>query len=157
AYLGMDSAEIAHRTLFRPLEREGNDPRDDLFAYLAGEKKPKNKKLQAEFAAAAVQWQDELPKRRDLLSFLIRFDLTPDQLKRVATPAKRLEAGIAADEKQILANPYLLVESDLGEEESAPIGFETIDHGMLVDKDKLPLLAEAPIGRNDRRRIRALL
>ena len=77
-----------------------------------------------------------------LFRLLIRFDLTKEQVRRVATPGKRREAGIDADEQAIIENPYLLVESDLGEDGSAPIDFEAIDLGMLPDKDKLPLLAE---------------
>lgn len=157
AHLGMPSAETAYRTIFRPLERAGKDPRSELFGYLEGTKKPKEKKLQQEFANAAVEWQDKRPKTRELLQLLIRFDLTKAQLERAAVAAKRAKAGIVATDEELLANPYLLVEYDLGEEGSSAIGFETVDHGMLLDADKLALLAEPPIARNDRRRIRALL
>jgi len=157
AHLGMASADTAYRTIFRPLEQAGKDPREELFAYLEGTKKPQNKNLQPEFARASVEWQDKRPKTRELLRLLIRFDLTKPQLERAAVSANRVKAGVTASDQELVDNPYLLVEYDLGEEESAPIGFETIDHGMLLDKDKLPLLAEPPIGRNDRRRIRALL
>ncbi len=157
AHLGVEDAETAYRTLFRPLEREGKDPRELLFAYLNGEKKPANKSLQQQFTVASVEWRDKRELSRELLRLLIRMDLTTSQVHRIATPGKRREAGITADEKSILENPYVLVESDLGEEDSVPIGFETIDHALLPDKEKLPLLVEAPIGRNDRRRVRALL
>lgn len=157
AHLGMPSAETAHRVVFRPLERAGQDPREELFAYLEGTKKPQSKDLQREFAHASVEWRDKRPRTRELLKFLIRFDLTKPQLERAAVRAHRVKAGITASDEELIENPYLLVEYDLGEEQSAPIGFETIDHGMLLDKDKLPLVAEPPIGRNDRRRIRSLL
>jgi hypothetical protein len=157
SFLGVEGAQTVHRTTFRPLEREGKDPRELLFGLLEGTKKPPNKKLQFEFETAGVEWRDQREHSRELLRLLIRFDLTPDQVSRIATKTKRSEAGIDADEAAIVENPYLLVESDLGEEDSAPISFEAIDHGLLPDRDKLALLAEPPIGRNDRRRLRALL
>lgn len=156
-HLGMQQAETAYRTIFRPLERDGKDPRELLLALLRGEQKCPTKALQRDFEVAAVAWQDLRAPTQELLELLMRFDLRTEQLTRIATSAKRREASIDADEPTIIANPYLLVESDLGEEESAPIGFEAIDHGMLPDKHRLRLLAEPPIGRNDRRRIRALL
>jgi hypothetical protein len=157
AHLGMPQADTAYRTIFRPLERAGKDPRPELIAYLEGTKQAKDKKLRQELANAAIEWQDRRPKTRELLQLLIRFDLTSAQLERAAVAKKREKAGITATDEDLLTNPYLLVEYDLGEEDSAAIGFETIDHGMLLDADKLPLLAEPPIARNDRRRIRALL
>jgi exodeoxyribonuclease V alpha subunit len=156
-FLGIDQSEVVYRTVFRPLEREGKDPRELLFALLSGQKQPPNKAMRLEFSAAAVEWNDLRERTRELLRLLIRFDLVKEQVQRVATAAKRRQAGIDADEQAIIENPYLLVESDLGEEESAAIDFEAIDHGMLPDKEKLPLLAEPPIGRNDKRRVRALL
>lgn len=157
AHLGMTRGETAHRTLFHPLEREGKDPRDLLFALLEGRQQPKSKPLRQEFAAVSVEWQDKRERTRDLLRLLMRFDLTKEQVDRVVSPTKRREAGIDADETEILNNPYLLVESDLGEENSDPIGFEAIDHGLLPDRDKVNLLVEPPIGRNDKRRVRVLL
>lgn len=157
AHLGMTNGDTAYRTIFRPLERAGKDPRFELFAYLEGAKRPQKKKLQQEFSRASVEWQDKRPTTRELLRLLIRFDLTKQQLTRTAVVASRAIAGIAASDQELIDNPYLLVEYDLGERESESIGFETIDHGMLLDKNRLPLLAEPPIGRNDRRRIRALL
>jgi ATP-dependent exoDNAse (exonuclease V) alpha subunit len=157
AHLGVNNAEVAYRTIFRPLERDGKDPRDLLLAFLTGEKKPQIKQLQLEFGMASVEWQDKRERARDLLKLVLRFDLTKEQVDRIASVKKRQEAGIAATEQDIIDNPYLLVESDLGEESSAPVGFEAIDHGMLPDKDKLSLLASPPIGKNDRRRLRALL
>jgi exodeoxyribonuclease V alpha subunit len=157
AHLGVERAEIVHRTLFVPLEREGKDPRELLFPILEGKREPNNRSLRSELIPAAVEWQDKRERTRDLLRLLIRFDLTKEQVDRVAIPAKRRDAGIDADEAAIISNPYLLVESDLGEEGSAPVGFEAIDHGMLPDREKLSVLADPPIGRNDRRRTRALL
>jgi exodeoxyribonuclease V alpha subunit len=156
AFLGIDQPEVIYRTLFRPLEREGKDPRELLLGLLSGQQQPP-KAMRLEFSAAAVEWNDLRERTRELLRFLLRFDLTKEQVRRVATPGNRREAGIDGDEQAIRENPYLLVESDLGEDRSAPIDFEAIDLGMLPDKDKLPVLAEPPIGRNDRRRVRALL
>ena len=156
-FLGVESGLTAYRTLFRPLEREGQDPRDFLFALLEGRRKLDDSALQRDFTIAAVEWQDLRPRTRDLLSLLIRFDLKREQVERVVDAKKRREAGIEVDEAAILENPFILVEQDLGEDGSPPIGFESIDHGMLPDRDKLTVLAELPIARNDRRRVRSLL
>jgi len=156
-HLGVANAQELYRVVFKPLERERKDAAELVFALLEGKKSLPRKDLQKQLTAAAVEWQDKRKVVRDLLRLLIRFDLTRDQAERVISATKRRAAGIVADEKAILDNPYLLVEQDLGEEDSGPIGFDSIDHGMMPDKDKLDIVAEAPIGRNDRRRIRALL
>lgn len=156
-FLGLEHGLSAYRTLFRPLEREGQDPREFLFALLEGRREVDDATLQRDFSIAAVEWQDLRPKTRELLSLLIRFDLKKEQVERYVDPRKRTDAGIEADEAAILENAYVLVEQDLGEEGSVPVGFESIDHGMLPDREKLKVLAEVPIARNDRRRVRALL
>lgn len=156
-HLGVTKAQELYRVVFKPLERKRKDPAELLLALLEGKKTLPRKDIQKQLTAASVEWRDKRKVVRDLLWLLIRFDLTPDQANRVINTSKRRAAGIVADEMSILENPYLLVEQDLGEDDSPPIGFDAIDHGMMPDKDKLEIIPDAPIGKNDRRRIRALL
>jgi hypothetical protein len=69
AFLGVDQPEVIYRTIFRPLERQGKDPRELLFGLLSGQQQPP-KALKLEFAAAAVEWNDLRERTRDLLRFL---------------------------------------------------------------------------------------
>jgi energy-coupling factor transporter ATP-binding protein EcfA2 len=98
-------------------------------------------------------------ERRALLELISRFDLTPEQAKRLYDPAFRSQAGIHATDADLLANPYLFYELDRLALD--PVGVLTIDHGVFPDdivRDQHPLPApstvEEPI---DARRVRALV
>lgn len=98
-------------------------------------------------------------ERRALLELVSRFDITPDQAKRIYEPAFRKRAGIDASDADILANPYLMFEVDRAALES--ISVLTVDHGVFPDdvvRTAHPLpepsLVEEPI---DSRRVRALV
>lgn len=99
------------------------------------------------------------PERRALLELVSRFDVTPDQAKRMYDPAFRKKAGIDASDSDIIANPYLMYEADRPARE--PVSVLTIDHGVFPDDvvraaNPLPepSLVEEPI---DLRRVRALV
>lgn len=99
------------------------------------------------------------PERRALLELVSRFDLTPEQAKRIYDPAFRAKAGIDLGDSEILANPYLMFEDD--RTAVAPISVLTVDHGVFPDdvvRSAHPLpepsLVEEPI---DERRVRALV
>lgn len=99
------------------------------------------------------------PERRALLELVSRFDVTPDQAKRMYDPAFRKKAGIDASDADIIANPYLVYEVDRPSRES--ISILTVDHGAFPDDVvrtahplPAPSLVEEPI---DLRRVRALV
>ena len=71
-----------------------------------------------------------LKSGQSLLSALARFELTPAQVRRIANPDQRAASGIDATEDALVANPYILCESDLGALGSDPVALETIDHGL---------------------------
>ena len=57
-------------------------------------------------------------------------------------------------DEELLENPYLVAELDIGTDESRPISIETIDHALL------PLAgvgAIEPIANDDDRRVRAAI
>lgn len=157
AYLGFPRGAIYQLEVLRKLSDEGKDIRHHVISILEGRRKPEKEFLK-DFEIARKQWQD-LPKtRKDLLVTLCLFDLTKEQVNRVANSSLRRKAGIRATDEEILENPYLLCEQDQGGEDSSPIQFEQIDHGMIP----LPDLAKkwgdrVPIPHNDKRRVRALL
>ena len=93
--------------------------------------------------------------RQRLLETLTRFELTTDQVTGVANQDQRAKRGIAARSDRIVDNPYLLYEQDKGDEDSEPIGLETIDHGMWPEGDAALFRSEEAIAHNDQRRVRA--
>ncbi len=80
-------------------------------------------------------WEKLPLERKALLSLLSRFDLTSAQMKRAYDPIKRAKT-FRKDvlDSDILSNPYLLAELDLGDEDDLPISFGVIDRGLLPDK-----------------------
>lgn len=67
--------------------------------------------------------------RMALVRLLARFPLTTDQARRALDRKARREAGITADDGDILRNPYLLFEGDRGRFDS--MGLSTIDRGLF--------------------------
>jgi len=157
AYLGFQGATIYQREILRKLSDKGKDVRDHVISILERRRKPEKEYLR-DFETARNKWRD-LPKtRKELLKTLCLFDLTEEQVNRVANSSLRMKSWIKAEEKDIIKNPYLLCEQDQGGKNSSPIQFEQIDHGMIP----LPDIAKkwgnrVPIPRDDKRRVRALL
>ncbi len=157
AYLGFQRAAIYQLEVLRKLSDKGKDVRDHVISILERRRKPEKEYIR-DFEIARNTWRD-LPKiKKDLLKTLCLFDLTKEQVNRVANSSLRMKAGIKAADKDIIENPYLLCEQDQGGKDSSPIHFEQIDHGMIP----LPEIAKkwgdkVPIPRDDKRRVRALL
>lgn len=98
-------------------------------------------------------------QRYSLLRLLSRFSLTADQARRLFEPELRAESGIAATDRDLLENPYLLFELDRGRLDAT--GFGVIDRGLFprdataraaLDADPLPDPVRESI---DDRRVRA--
>ncbi|MGK3998919.1 AAA family ATPase [Sorangium sp. So ce1024] len=153
-FLGCQTGTTFQRTVLAPMARKDESPWDYVRAMLDG-------RIPIEPAAHAVglkkaqdKWK-KMPRRQALLSTLVRFELTPAQVQRIADPTARAEAGIAATEAQLVENPYLICELDQGTDDSEVIGLETIDHGMLPDGDAA-LFIEERVEPDDPRRVRAI-
>lgn len=101
-------------------------------AILKGQKEPPRKEYLSDINAVGNTWMNMNEERRTLLKLLSRFDLTIPQAKRWFEPEKRNKATrrIVID-SQIIENPYVLVESDLGEPEDSPIFIGVIDRGLM--------------------------
>jgi len=76
-------------------------------------------------------WQSLSGERRTLLKLLSRFELSEDQAVRYYEPAERQRSGIAASDKEIIENPFLLYELD--RDDPDPISIKTIDQGAFPD------------------------
>lgn len=106
-------------------------------------------------------WATETQDRLNLLQLLSRFELSDKQIKNWFDPVLRNRMGIKVSDKEILENPYIIAEEDLGDADHYPIAVETIDNGLFEDaaiqgenSPPKPQLVESPL---DNRRIRALI
>lgn len=154
-HLGYERGVAYHAAVLRDIERRGTDPWQHLRNILEGRAAPEPDHAQG-LLRAADEWQKQKPARQ-LLDLLVRFELTSDQLSDVANATARKERGIEASNEAIIENPYRLYEQDFGTRTSGPIGLEVIDQGMLPEGEAAQFRTEAPIPRNDRRRVRAVM
>jgi exodeoxyribonuclease V alpha subunit len=129
-YLGCESGTAFQRQVLLPLLNRGDNAWEYVLAILEGrracEQKPDAKALKQ----AGERWRAYQEPRRHLLALLVRFELSPSQVARIANPDRRSGCGISATDEQLVANPYLLSEMDQGDGVSDLIALETIDRGM---------------------------
>lgn len=107
-------------------------------------------------------WKKLPPSRRTLLHLLSRFDLTSQQTIRFFDPAKRAKsASRALSDEEIIENPYLLAECDLGSGDDSLVSMTTIDRGLLPDASAGTGTPVPPPSRvdspSDHRRVRCAL
>lgn len=105
------------------------------------------------------KWKKLPKKRRALLELISRFAVTGAQATRWYVAEERGAAVIEATDDEILANPYVLFELDVRQQD--PIALETVDRGMFPDavvRERFPVpLPSAPEDAIDERRVRALV
>jgi hypothetical protein len=134
-----------------------------LDSIIRGKIKPPQKAYTHDLKELAPTWSALSVDRRQLLELFSRFDLTPDQAVRLFDDNDRRDSldGVVKD-NELLANPYLLVERDLGAGADDPrVTLGVIDRGLLPDQ----ALAGAPPVSDpsavkvpeDQRRLRAAL
>jgi len=128
-----------------PLLNKGEHAWEFVTAILEGRGKCEQQRYARAFKQAAERWTAYTKPRRDLLSLLVRFELTPPQVERVANPDQRVGCGISASDEQLLANPYLLSEMDQGDGESDLIALETVDRAMRPEGDAARFVDKAEI------------
>lgn len=156
-YLGCRRGTTYQRFELPALLRDGEDPWAHTMAVLEGRIDPLNREYEADFLNAQRRWRVFSPARRELLSTLVRFELTELQIERVANPDARAKAGISVSEDDIVANPYLLYEQDLGTNKSIPIDLDAIDHGMRPEGEAGRFVPVSQIAvQDDARRVRAV-
>lgn len=153
-YLGCTQGHAYHATVLRELERTGKDPWKSMINIFQGREEPIPDKYKDGLLAAAREWRS-MPSRHNLLSTLVRYELSTDQVRGVANEDLREQRGIVATVPNIIQNPYLLFEQDRGDQYSEPIGLETIDQGMWPEGDAALFSSGQRLPHNDPRRIRA--
>ena len=155
-FLGFESGTAFQRQVLNPVLAKGRNAWKDLVAVLEGG--PCLDRWYKEgLKQASDRWRAYKQPVRDLLALLARFELTPEQVRRVGNADDRQKAGISASEDQILGNPYLLSEMDKGGRESEPIALEVIDRGMRPEGDAARFLDAGEIcAQDDHRRVRGV-
>jgi hypothetical protein len=147
-YLGCPQGHAYHATVLRDLERARQNPWGHVLAILQGRIDAPADQYREGFLTAAKQWRS-MPTRHRLLDMLVRFELTTDQVNGVANEDERGARGIAARPEKIIENPYVLFEQDKGDDNSEPIGLETIDQGMWPEGDAALFRSAEAIVHND--------
>lgn len=156
-YLSMHNGTIYQFEVLNGISQKGKDTSKHLLSILC-RKRLAEKKFKKDIEPAILQWQDLPEQRQELLKTLWLFELTKEQVERIANPDLKKEAEITASIKEIIEDPYQLCEQDRGAKDSSPISFEQIDHGMLPLPDIAKSWGERPsISQNDKRRVRALI
>ncbi|MEV7226952.1 ATP-dependent RecD-like DNA helicase [Polymorphospora sp. NPDC051019] len=154
-------------SLLLDLTRDGSlppatDPWPLLDAMLRGERAAPRSAYEADLAAARRTWTQMAPDRRDYVKLLSRFALTTAAAKRWLEPGLRA-AGTErpVTDAEVLANPYLIAEVDLGDTDDEPVSLPVVDRGLLPDPTvavAAPLPAPSRIeSPGDPRRIEAAL
>jgi len=138
------------------------DPWPVLDEVFRGSRKATHSAYAPDIAAVAPTWLGLPAGRRKLLKLLSRFDLTSDQAKRIwEEPRRRAGFSMATTDGEIIENPYLIGERDLGGGDDSAVSLEVLDRGLLPDealasapKAEAPSLVESAA---DRRRVRCAL
>lgn len=157
-YLGFARGTAFHRIELHDFVRKNQNPWTYVQDLLEGRAVPPAE-YAADLAPVCLRWQalKRNPARIDLLNRLVRFELTPEQVRRVCDPDDRPKAGIAADDEALIANPYLISELDLGSATSDPVTLDVVDHGMLPEGDAALFIPRNEIAaHDDSRRVRAI-
>ena len=154
-YLGCSKGTSFQRAVLAPMAERGENPWEYVLSILSGSTELEQNSYRIGLANARERW-GVLTSRQALLSKLAQFELTPDQVQRIVNPDQRLESGIDAAENELVANPYILCESDLGTKNSKPVALETIDHGLRPEGNAALFLDDNEVTHDDRRRVRAV-
>lgn len=154
-YLGFSKGTSFQRTVLAAMARRAENPWDYVLAILEGKVELDEGPYRAGLLKARERWR-VLKSRQALLSKLARFELTPSQVQRIANPDQRAASGIDATEDALVANSYILSESDLGAVDSDPVALETVDHGLRPEGNAALFPDADEVSHDDRRRVRAV-
>jgi len=154
-FLGVEVGTAFHRQALAPRIKKGENAWNYLLAVLDGRKKCDEKEYTKVITQAAKRWAAYSTYRRKLLSLLVRFELTPKQVKRIADADERTHAGIKATDDELVENPYLIPEMDQGGADFDIVSLDVIDRGMRPEGDASLFLQKADlISQDDPHRVR---
>jgi len=129
-YLGCESGTAFQRQVLMPVLKSGENAWAYVRAILEGRRTCEHKQYAKSLQQAVERWSAYKEPRHRLLALLARFELSPQQVERVANPDQRVKSGISGTDEEIIANPYLISEMDQADGKSEQISLETIDRGM---------------------------
>ena len=153
--LGCERGIHYQYTVLAAIERKGVDPWQYVRAILLGRRTESNASYASGLAAAGEKWR-ALRSRHDLMDALVRFELTSDQMLDLLSETDRARRGISASVQQIVENPFLLAEQDLGTDASEPISLDLIDQGVRPEGAAKAFGCPWTMPQDDKRRVRAV-
>jgi len=138
------------------------NPWPQVIDVLEGVQEPPQKAYRKELDLIKPVWKALPEERRTFLQLLSRFDFTPEQAIRFFDPQQRAKSfSPCPSDTEIIKNPYILAEGDLGTGIEIPVSMATIDRGILPDEIAgngnpvpEPSCVDSP---NDPRRVRCAL
>jgi len=155
-FLGVEVGTAFHRQVLLPRIKKGENAWDYLLSILEGRQECEEKEYAKPLKQAAQRWAAYSEVKRNLLSKLVRFELSPQQVTRIANDDERAGSGIAATAEELIDNPYLISEMDQGGPDRDIVSLEVIDRGMRPEGDAALFLSkEEVIPQDDTRRVRA--
>ncbi|EHK4783241.1 AAA family ATPase [Vibrio parahaemolyticus] len=154
-YLGCNQGSAYQRFILSPMMKQGINIWQHVQYILDGIKEPEHGPYEKGLRAASSRWQ-KLTSRKALLETLARFELSPQQVERIANPELRLKGRITNTVQELVDNPYLICEHDIGSSDSDPVSLETIDHGMRPEGYAALFSVDDEILQDDSRRVRAI-
>ena len=140
-----------------------DNPWDTITKLCKGEVDPPHPAYRGRIAVFSPTWLDLPEERRNLLTLLSRFNLTAAQATRWfnSTGKRNSSIKLPVTDAEIIANPYLISELDLGDGKELPISIGVIDRGMLpadTVRAQHPVPSESALmSSGDPRRVRAVL
>lgn len=140
-----------------------DNPWDTINQLCHGKIQPPHAAYKNQISVFANTWIDLPEERRQLLMLLSRFNLTSSQAARWfnANGKRGYSIKAAVSDAEIISNPYLISELDLGDGKELPISLGVVDRGMLPD-DTIRVQHPVPEisalkSPGDSRRVRAVL
>lgn len=142
--------------------KSDEDPWPTVDSILRGKQKPPQPAYAEDLKAIRETWTGLSEERRVLLKLLSRFALTTAQAFRWFDPKERAKAtATKINDEDVIANPYRMSETDLGDWNDSPVSVGLIDRALLPDATiaaKHPIPVPSKVGSpNDARRFRAAL
>ncbi|MDY0386092.1 MAG: AAA family ATPase [Methanolobus sp.] len=154
-FLGVDVGTAFHKQVLMPRIKKGENAWEYLLSILEGRQECEEKEYAKPMKEAVRRWAAYPSSRHKLLALLVRFELTPAQVRRIVNADERKNAGINATDDELVENPYLISEMDQGGKDRDTISLEVIDRGMKPEGDAAIFLPpDERIPQDDTRRVR---
>jgi len=111
-----------------------DDPWPYIDAVLRGEREAPRKEYEDDLRAVRSMWSRLPDERRALAKLFSRFALGVGQTSRWFDPAARKKAcDIVPTDLELIENPYVIAERDLGDWDEGPVSVGVIDRGLFPD------------------------